>query len=359
MEVKKNDLTKTIKNLFFAWLGFFILSLVLFIYIIVIRGELFNTTSNLLALPFFGSFGLGSISFLLCVFLYCFNEQVKNSEHANRVTVFIKSSLLLLVFPLYYIIKIFATHKMAKPKLLDGRNALLLGTLFIVFPFWLLGYLLVFMGTTKIAGLRYYVTSMDVGGSMAPTLDKDALFRLYPYKNIMYKINPSYAYKLQPGDIISFTNTTIKQLISANGLSDYNFVKRIIALPGDTVEFKAGMVFVNGKALDEPYTLSPNSTYAYAKQLQGKTYGDFLPECKVLTIPNNKIFVLADNRENGDDSRFIGLVDFNDVDAYLPLKDQTQGYMEGSNSINHNAKWRQPNTSLTQEALNRASAFCK
>ena len=61
MEVKKNDLTKTIKNLFFAWLGFFILSLVLFIYIIVIRGELFNTTSNLLALPFFGSFGLGSI----------------------------------------------------------------------------------------------------------------------------------------------------------------------------------------------------------------------------------------------------------------------------------------------------------
>ncbi len=211
----------------------------------------------------------------------------------------------------------------------------------------------------RILGLRYYMASGMSIDTMVPTLQKDIQFRLYPYKTIFYKLNPANAYRLQHGDIISFSNEATQQLLAIQGLSPTNFVARVIALPGDTIEFKGGVVFLNGKPLDEPYTLTPNSTYAYKVLFKGKTYGDFLPECKVLKIPSNKLFALVDNRKNGNDTRFLGLVDFNDVDSYLPLSIQREGYTEGSNFIKYSNSWRQPNATLTQEALKKASDACR
>jgi len=63
------------------------------------------------------------------------------------------------------------------------------------------------------------------------------------------------------------------------------FIKRIIALPGDTIEVKNGAVYVNGSKLDEPYIKEP-PTY----NLQQKK------------IPENEYFVLGDNRNNANDS---------------------------------------------------------
>jgi len=360
MENKKRGLDKIAKSLLFAWLGLFILALIVFLYVTVVRGELFNTTSNILSLTFLGAFGLGSLLFLLSIFFYNLNEQVKNSEHPNWFTAFLKSLSLLFVFPVYFIFKTISSYKRIKAKLLDARNGLLLGAIFIILPFWLLGYLLLFMGSSRIFGLRYYMSSGMGSDTMLPTLPKDSQFRLYSYKNIHYKINQSFAYKLQHGDIISFSNTATKQLLSVQNIADSNFVGRIIALPGDTVELKGGIVFLSGKALDEPYTLTPNSTHVKKFEYKGKTYGDFMSECKTLTIPSNEMFVLVDNRENGDDSRIIGLVDFSDIDAYLPLKVQTEGYQgDYSNIIKNNSSWRQPNATLTQEALVNASTACK
>ena len=63
------------------------------------------------------------------------------------------------------------------------------------------------------------------------------------------------------------------------------FIKRIIALPGDTVEIKNGSVYVNGLQLDEPYIKEPpNYTFPRYK------------------IPGNNYFVLGDNRNNANDS---------------------------------------------------------
>ena len=64
-----------------------------------------------------------------------------------------------------------------------------------------------------------------------------------------------------------------------------SFIKRIIALPGDTVEVKNGAVYVNGSKLDEPY-IKESPTY----NLQQKK------------IPENEYFVLGDNRNNANDS---------------------------------------------------------
>ncbi|MFB0559318.1 MAG: signal peptidase I [Dehalococcoidales bacterium] len=63
------------------------------------------------------------------------------------------------------------------------------------------------------------------------------------------------------------------------------FIKRIIALPGDTVEIKEGSVYINGSQLDEPYIKEPPK-YTFRQ----------------LKIPDDNYFVLGDNRNNANDS---------------------------------------------------------
>ncbi len=71
------------------------------------------------------------------------------------------------------------------------------------------------------------------------------------------------------------------------------FVKRIIGLPGEEVEIREGIVYLNGVALNEPY-LAPAT----------KTNGDI----QKIKVPNGNYFVLGDNRPHSSDSRFWGFL---------------------------------------------------
>lgn len=70
---------------------------------------------------------------------------------------------------------------------------------------------------------------------------------------------------------------------------DRDFIKRIIGLPGETVEIRNGSIYIDGVPLDEPYLREP-------------THGNMPPR----TLKSDEFFVLGDNRDNSSDSRSWG-----------------------------------------------------
>jgi len=85
-----------------------------------------------------------------------------------------------------------------------------------------------------------------------------------------------------------------------------DYVKRVIGLPGETVEVRDGAVWINGKKLEENYTMGTTEPPAKS-QLMAPFTG--LP----YTVPDNCYFVMGDNRENSLDSRYWGCVPRNDI----------------------------------------------
>lgn len=89
---------------------------------------------------------------------------------------------------------------------------------------------------------------------------------------------------IERGDIVVFKSTPESHL-------DEDMIKRVIGLPGETVEIKDGIVYVNDQPLDEPYESE-------------KPQKDFAP----VTVPEGKLFVMGDNRNNSFDSRAWGML---------------------------------------------------
>ena len=128
-------------------------------------------------------------------------------------------------------------------------------------------------------------------GSMIPTLQiGDYLLvnklsygiRLPFVKDTIYEYS-----KPKRGDIVVFT----KETIDSEEEKNMNFIKRVIAVGGDTLEVKNRTVYVNDKPQEEDY-----AQWVYG----GLTTGDV----SKITIPKDHVFLMGDNRDRSKDSRY-------------------------------------------------------
>lgn len=116
------------------------------------------------------------------------------------------------------------------------------------------------------------------GPSMLPTL-VDGEFTM------IEKVTPRFG-GLRRGDIVMFFRPGTRRI----------YVKRVVAVGGDTVRMVGGRLFVNGTEVAEPYLEEPGN-------------GGF-PE---VHVPDGHVYVLGDNRTHSEDSRFFGPVPVRDI----------------------------------------------
>ncbi|QOR68540.1 signal peptidase I [Cytobacillus suaedae] len=150
------------------------------------------------------------------------------------------------------------------------------------------------------ATIRYFLFAPIVvdGLSMMPTLHNED--RMIVNK-IGYKIGDPKRF-----DIVVFHATEEK-----------DYIKRVIGLPGDRVEYKDDTLYINGQAYEEPYLEQYKS-----EVVDGPLTDPFVLE----EVPEGHIFVMGDNRRQSKDSRHIGPVPIEEVLGktnmiYWPLSD--------------------------------------
>ena len=144
--------------------------------------------------------------------------------------------------------------------------------------------------------LRVFVFSVARirGSSMLPTLRSGSWAFVW---RLPYRFRPP-----RRGDVVicHFPGRRVKKL----PFLKQNFVKRVIGLPGETLEVAEGVLYINGQPLDEPY-LDPARCRFFRNR-------------PPVTLGPDEYYVLGDNRDSSNDSRRVGPLRRRDILGRVP-----------------------------------------
>lgn len=220
----------------------------------------------------------------------------------------LKILLTIIFFPLVHLVNVIRSRRGKFYKLFHSVLSI-----FIALPIWGIVFIIIVYVLLLECGLplnRFAIT----GNSMLPTLVNGTILSTYPSKTLFKTYIP------QRGDIVIAMNAK-----TTHDGKEADYVKRVIAIGGDTLRINGGNVYLNGKLLNEPYVLNANSTWI------PNTF------CGEYNIPKGDVFLMGDNRVYSSDSRSIGLFSDNDIISYLPFAKQD----------NHKIIWAENNNSTT------------
>lgn len=138
-------------------------------------------------------------------------------------------------------------------------------------------------------------------GSMLPTLQigDHLLVSKFSYGVRLPVIGTSLISRQGPahGDVVVFRFPRDRSL---------DYIKRVVAIGGDTIEVRDKQVLLNGQQVENPHAHFTSHDIMSSAAGPRDNFGP-------VTVPDGKIFVMGDNRDNSYDSRFWGFVDLQDV----------------------------------------------
>lgn len=339
---KEKFLSRVTKISVFVWLACILGVFAIIGYVVGVRKELFDKAPDVFVFSLLGLILLGCLAFLVGTVSFTAQLIAKRSQKKQNIFIFLtKLFFVLAILPLYLLVYLLKPLEIIRRLKHSGFKGLLkslrlrpmLGKIIalvlvgaIIFPIWIGGFAT--FGAMVASQLGYITEAINIGGtgSMYPTFPKGqgktlqeqakevvGSSGMFPYPNgLVFFGQRFFGHQVDRGDIVVLENDMLREYNKKLLGEESGWVKRVVAVSGDALELRDGIVYLNNQPLKEPYIAKARSTFGES----------FLKECQKVTVPNNSVFVMGDNRKGSGDSREVGFFSVNDVKYALPLKSQ-------------------------------------